>query len=185
MLFDKDGTILLNGLDDNTLNKKKIHFHGSTESDNVVVSNFESTFLYNDKSTILMYRYLKDSSHRFLGGLMFVIDFARIQDFLNQILPNESKIASGNSEIFSVVFDDSKNVLATTKHDLDFDEFLHNDVIDFKNLKKMSQIIEIGSKHYLICSDICNTQQSAFTEYTRRALHAVIFVLVKEDKTEG
>ncbi|WDL70669.1 cache domain-containing protein [Helicobacter winghamensis] len=184
ILFDKDGTILLNGLDDNTLNKKKVNFCGATGSDGVVVSNFESTSLYEDKPTILMYRYLKDSTHRFVGGILFVLDFAKIQEFLNGVLPKESEIISEESEIFSVVFDDNKNVLATTKSDLNFDEFLHNDVIDFKNLKKINQIVKIGQKHYLVCSDFSNAQQSIFTEYTRRTLHSVIFVAVKEDRVD-
>ncbi|TLD85314.1 hypothetical protein LS70_001845 [Helicobacter sp. MIT 11-5569] len=181
--FDKDGTILQNGLDDNTLNKKKINFSGVAGSD-VIVSNFEPTFLYGDKPTILMYMYLKDSAHHLLGGLVFVLDFEKIQDFLNQVLPNESTIISENSEIFSIVFNDYKNVLATTKPDFDFEEFSQNEIIDFKNLKKMNQIMKIGQKHYLICSDICNPQQSVYTEYTRRSLHAMIFVAVKEDKVD-
>ncbi|MBX7489911.1 cache domain-containing protein [Helicobacter turcicus] len=184
-LFDKDGMILLNGLDDNILNKKKISFYGlTTNASDVVVSSFEPTFLYGDKPTILMYSYLKDSAHRLVGGLVFVLDFARIGDFLNQVLPKESKIVAEESEIFSVVFDDNKNILATTKSDFRFDEFLQNDVIDFKNLKKMNKIVKIEQKYYLVCSDVCNVQQSVFTEYTRRTLHAVIFVAVKEDKID-
>lgn len=182
VLFDKEGAILLNGLDDNTINQKKINFCGATSSSDVIVSGFESSFLYNDKPTMLMYRYLKDSTHHLVGGLVFVLDFVKIQDTLNQVLSNDSKILSQDSEIFSVVFDDNKNVLATTKSDLNFDEFLHNDVVDFKNLKKMSQILKIGQKYYLVCSDIC--QQGIFTEYTRKALHSVIFVAVKEEKLD-
>ncbi|MCI5968618.1 cache domain-containing protein [Helicobacter sp.] len=184
VLFDKDGTILLNGLDDGTLTRKKVNFYGQTGLNEVVVSNFEPTFLYGDQSTLLMYYYLKDSMHRLVGGLVFVLDFAKIQDFLNQVLPKKSEIVSEESEMFSVVFDDNKNILATSKSDFSFDEFLQNDNIDFKNFKKMSQIMKIGHRHYLVCSDVCGAQESAFAERARRTLHAVVFVAVKEDRLD-
>lgn len=181
LLVDKEGMILLNALEDAELNQKKINFY-ATAGGGAVVSNFEPTILYADKPTFLISLPIKDANY-LLGGLVFVLDFAKMQAFLNQVLPSESSIVSKESEIFSVVFDDYKNILSTTKPDFSFDVFLQNETLDFKSLKKMNQIAKIGQKFYLVCSDVCNVQ-SVFTEYTRKSLYAVIFVAVKEDSLD-
>lgn len=111
--------------------------------------------------------------------MLFVLDLEKIQVFLDNSLPKESAILSEKSEIFSVAFDSAKNILATTKPDFNFENYNLSDTFDFKSLKNFKKIIQIGQKHYLICSEVCDPAQSAFTEYTKRSLYVMIFVAVK------
>lgn len=182
ILFDKEGNTLQNALDDIQFNAKKLGIidrFNSSNLNNLIVSNYEPTAFYNNKKTILFYDAIKGDNNKFLGGLLFVLDLEKIQVFLDNSLPKESAILSEKSEIFSVAFDSAKNILATTKPDFNFENYNLSDTFDFKSLKNFKKIIQIGQKHYLICSEVCDPAQSAFTEYTKRSLYVMIFVAVK------
>lgn len=181
LLFDRDGKVVQNS-SENTQKGSKINITGV--SSDVTLSNFEPSSLYNDKPTLLLNVYIKDSNRHLNGGLTFVLDFEKICEFLASILSTNSTI-SDRSEIIGVVFDSDKNVLLSSKPDFNFNEFAQNNEIDFKNLKKTNKIVKIGKKHYLMCGDTCNSSQSAFMAYTRKGLFAMVFVSVREDKEEN
>lgn len=184
ILFDKEGNTLQNALDDVQYNTKKINIIDrlSNNTDNLIISNYESTAFYDNKKTFLFYNVIKGEDNRLLGGLLYVLDSNKIQEFLNNALPKEdSAVLSDKSEIFGVAFDSQKNILATTREDFNFENYNLTEKFDFKNLKSFKKIIQIGQKHYLVCSEVCNPAQSAFTEYTKRSLYVMIFVAVKEE----
>ncbi|WP_297812749.1 hypothetical protein [uncultured Helicobacter sp.] len=185
VLFDKEGYTLQNSLDNIHCNAKKLgvmdRFNGSN-IDNLIVSNYEPTLFYEDKKTILFYNTIKGENNRLLGGLLYVLDLKKIQEFLSNALPKDSAILSDKSEIFSVAFDSQKNILATTKEDFNFEDYNLTETFDLKSLSSFKKIVQIGQKHYLICSEVCNPTQSAFTEYTKRSLYVMIFVAVKKEE---
>ncbi|WP_211246892.1 cache domain-containing protein [Helicobacter rodentium] len=187
ILFDKEGYTQQNALDNIHYNAKKLgimdRFNGSN-IDNLIVSNYEPTLFYDDKKTILFYNAIKGDNNRLLGGLLYVLDLKKIQEFLANALPKNSAILSDKSEIFSVAFDSQKNILACTKEDFSFEDYNLNEKFDLKSLKSFKQIIQIEQKHYLVCSEACNPAQSAFAEYTKHALYVMIFVAVKKEENE-
>lgn len=188
ILFDKEGNTLQNSLDDAQYNAKKISIIdrlNNSNIDSLITSNYEPTMFYDNKKTFLFYNVIKGENNRFLGGLLYVLDSNKIQEFLSNALPKEdSAVLSDKSEIFGIAFDSQKNILASTKEDFDFESYNLTEKFDFKNLKSFKKIIQIGQKHYLVCSEICNPAQSAFTEYTKRSLYVMIFVAVKEEVEE-
>ena len=178
VLFDRDGKVVQNA-SENALKDVKINITGVASD--VTLSNCEPSPLYNNKPTLLVDTYIKDSNRHLNGGLAFVLDFEKICEFLASILATDSVI-SDRSEIVGVVFDNDKNVLLSSNPEFNFNEFAQNNEIDFKNLKKTNKIVKIGKKYYLMCGDACNSAQSAFMAHTRKGLFAMVFVSVKEDK---
>ena len=183
ILFDKEGRILQEAREESGAGEHKIEILGGVSAE-IVVSHCEPSVFYENRPTIIIYAYIKESNYQLLGGLAFVLDYEKIKAFLNQVLPQESAVVSDKSEVFSVIFDNHKNILVSSKADFDFNTFIQEEEIDFKNLKAFSKIIKIGKKYYLVCSEVVNTQQSLFGKYTKKTLYAMIFVAVKEEEND-
>lgn len=184
ILFDKLGNVLHNSLDNSSLIGKSVDGVDRLNSGiEIYLSNFTATEFYNNKKTIIFYSGIKDSNQRFVGGVAYVLDLDKINMLLKEALPKDSSILSEKSEIFGVIFDGQKNILASTKENFNFDDYSNGEETDFKNLKDTKKIVKIGEKYYLVCTHSLDSN-SAFVEHTRRPLYAVIFVMVKEEAEE-
>ncbi len=180
LLLDRAGNVLQNALDDALINGKKLELAerlgGSAE---VIVSSFIPSPFYNNKNTLVFCSGVKDENQQLIGGVAYVLDLERVSYILAEALPKESSILSEKSEIFSAVFDNQKNIIASTKDDFSFDIFDDSNEFDLKNLKDSKKIIKLGQKYYLLCVYLLDN--GVFVEYTRRQLYGLICVAVKED----
>lgn len=182
LLFDKNGEVIGNSNNDSSHVGEKIaldslrHYSGS-----FVVSNFESTSLYGNKNTIIIYCMIQDKQ-ALLGGVAYVFNSELLQDMLCSIFHKESQIFSSKSEVFSVVFDNTKTIIASTNSDFSFETYGLED-IDLKNFKNFRKFIQVGNKHYLICGETSD-ENEVYTEHTKKKLFSLVFVAVKEDKVD-
>lgn len=189
LLFDREGNILVDALDEVKIDsnqKAKLveRIENGSLNAGIVPSNYESTPLYGDNSTIIFYVGIKEGM-RFIGGLAFVLDIQKITELIQNIIPKDSPIISDKSEIFVVLFDNHRNILASTNPDFSFEKYELNEKIDFKNIKDAEQIIQIGQKYYLLRTEVCLNSKGGFTEYTKKMLYSMVLVALKEEVLEA
>ena len=187
VFFDKDGNILHNSLEDAKYDNEKLNIierlGNSVHNNGVMISNYEASPLYDGDSTMIVYAGIKEGV-RVIGGLAFVLDIKRVSSLINDIMPKGSPIISDKSEIFTVVFDSQKNILATTNPEFTFEGYQLEDKIDFKNLKDFKKIIKIDQKYYLLCTEVCPNTKNGFVEYTKHSLYSLVLVALKEEMLE-
>lgn len=187
-LFDREGNILVDALDEVKIdNNQKTNlierFENGSLNAGIVPSNYEQTSLYNNNSTIIFYTGIKDGA-RVVGGLAFVLDIQKIVELIQNIIPQDSPIISEKSEIFVALFDNNRNILASTNPEFSFEKYELNEKIDFKNIKDSEQIIQIGQKHYLLRMEACPNSKGGFIECTKKMLYSMVLVALKEEVLE-
>ncbi len=187
-LFDKEGNVLVDVCDEIKGDSQKANLierinNGSLNT-GIMLSNYEPTPLYQNNSTIIFYTGIKEGI-RIIGGLAFVLDIRQITQSIQNILPKASPIISDKSEIFVVVFDNHKNILASTNSDFSFEKYELDEKMDFKNIKGTQQIIQVGQKYYLLKTEACPTTKGGFVECTRKMLYSMVVVALKEEMLEA
>ena len=105
-------------------------------------------------------------------------------ELIQNIIPQDSPIISEKSEIFVALFDNNRNILASTNPEFSFEKYELNEKIDFKNIKDSEQIIQIGQKHYLLRMEVCPNSKGGFIECTKKMLYSMVLVALKEEVLE-
>ncbi|MCH5322822.1 MAG: cache domain-containing protein [Helicobacter sp.] len=187
ILFDKEGKVVLDSASNTAIYGKKVAVFDKIQrlKNNLLVSNYEHTLLFDDKPAYVFYTALF-SDERVSGGLAFIFNLSITKEILMQTLPKDSAILSDTSEIISVICDNAGNIYASTQEDFSFEKFniSEGEPIDFKNFKPFKKIIKIENKYYLVCCDIASSHKGTITDYTKNPLFCLVFVAVKEDNPD-
>ncbi|WP_104721336.1 cache domain-containing protein [Helicobacter mesocricetorum] len=181
LFFNERGEIIKNSRKQDDINGQKVAIaekvsQVSIYKNGVLISNYEKSNFYNNKETFIFYiPILKEN--RVIGGLAFVWESDILATILKSSLLQDLSIISEKSEIFTVLFDSSGTIYATTKDDFSFENFFEKQM-EFKSLKSTKEIIKIGNKFYLMSLETAN---GFHTIPQRKSLYCAIFVAIKED----
>ncbi|PZT48019.1 hypothetical protein B6S12_06020 [Helicobacter valdiviensis] len=189
LAYDANGVIVANGSDIHAINGEKVAIYDRVSQsviykNNLFVSNYEKSPFYNGKKTFIFYTPIVNSN-RIVGGLAFVLEGDIFTNILHKTLSKESSILSGDSEIFSVLFDANRNLYATTKEDFSFEKY---DLLelDLTTLKDKKQILKINERYYLVSAQmvVSDSEDFKMQDIFRTPIYNVVFVAIKDEKQE-
>ncbi len=151
VLFNTNGAVLANshlikGTHHTVSSESIVALKGMANSNRYYLSNFEvPQFSGSTDASYTFMAPICDELGHFIGGVAFVIKVEEFKEILVSFLQKESFLLGENNEIFTFFIDQDKNIIATTKDDVNLDSFKLENKFDPRNPKSQKQIMTLDN----------------------------------------